>query len=757
MALFGTDMTTVTTPDGRRITVPAQLAQAFPALQPVPPEVAQPPAIPVAPPPPTFTPQDQADLAKLNPPPDASAAPVTAPSQVPPAGPGGPRGPVATPAQETDAGPPNTPPPMTNDRLAQIGTAGAYNEQVKAQQEERAAVERQGEALADQATKIGAEMEAANEHARQLLVERERVAQENAAALQAEEDSYRRNAKAIADTKVDRSVDHPVLAALSAALIGIGQSMGGQPIDAMGAVYKAIDRKVAAQMQDLDKRRGDLALQRDAIGMQREAGRDRLREMDTLRLAYIEQAKRQLDTIEQQTKSDVIRASTGLLRAQLDQKSAETLGAAVDRVQQRREAEAARRQQMQMHQQSLGMQYQIHRETMAERAQEKLDERAAQVLAIQAKKGEERAKDVRERGVWNPGTGEFMITPEGQQKLKQADAAEAAARTAKDPQVAAERRAYATALRESAKTDDIELAPDPERSRKAAEANGASHAMYQKLASAKEMLSGDPSAWDREKWAAIKTELGAIANEYAGTIGERVSPKAMEAFVDHIAGFDADDVFSRLASKGKALAAVDQLEKFVKTNTDARLKSLGIRSGWVPSAPNETGAEQTFRGKTSQEIGAAAEPGLAGKAATGLKEAGKAILNPLDAAAPGSNIGRRDRSTEAENAAIGSSNYGLDPKDETAARSLIAQANSAGDAQRRQIVDTLAQPIIRDNRPGLSGGVMGVLRDNDPRLMAEVIARVQAENPKLAAQMIQIEQMRGQLPGRNLPPLPRSK
>ena len=82
----------------------------------------------------------------------------------------------------------------------------------------------------------------------------------------------------------------------------------GGPNQAVQALYTAIDRKVAAQMQDLDQRRQGLAGQRDAIGMQHQAGMDRLAQMDVYRLGYIEQARRTVDAIKQQTTSPIVTA-----------------------------------------------------------------------------------------------------------------------------------------------------------------------------------------------------------------------------------------------------------------------------------------------------------------------------------------------------------------------------------------------------------------------------------------------------------------
>jgi hypothetical protein len=737
-------MTEVTTPDGRRITMPRALAAQFPGLTP-PPEVAQPPALPAAPPPPSFTPQDQRDLDKLTaaPPPDASGAPVTMPSQSPPQGPGGPRGPVATPAQETDAGRPNTPGPMTNDQLAKVGTAGAYNASVTAQQGERAAVQRQGEALANQATAVGKVMEAADRHADELLAERARVAQENAAALQAKTEEYQRNAKAVADTKIDRSVDYPVLAALSSALIGIGQAMAGQPIDAMGAVYKAIDRKVAAQMQDLDQKRANLGLQRDALGMQREAGRDRLAEMDTLRLGYIEQAKRQVETIKQQTTSDVVRANADVALANLDQKAADTLGTAVQREQQKREAEANRKQQLMMHQQTVGVQIrgqnleQKRFESQLEfQKQKEIDEIATKIATAKGLQKSEVEKKIAEQGVVDPSTGSLILTPEGQKKFADAEKAEAAARAAKDPAQAQKLNDYASQLRDSARINDVAFGVNKESAQEAMKVLKNTQNLTNDIDTAKQMLEKGPDAWNREEWAQLKVGLQNVKINYATTIGERLSVRALEA-LDDVLSVDTDSVFSRSVDKGKALAALKTLNTELIQKGNVALRGAGIKTTWSPATA--TKAEQLGSEKTAQEMAADAKPGVISRGLTH-------VLNPLgDTAAEKIQAPQDEALDEAaarKNAKGESSNYGLAPETDDKIRALVSQSAKVGHEKYADIIGKLRAPLEGD-RPSLAIGTARLIRDTDPKLFADVMASLPEATRNEIAQSIAPPQLSG--------------
>jgi hypothetical protein len=477
MALFPGDLTEVLTPDGRRITMPQSLAASFPALQPV---------APVAPPPGAVPPQELPSIPQLAPqeqpqiqPEPIATAPVTMPGQAPAGAPlpapEPQRGPVTSPEPGPDAGRPNGPQPVTEQQLATMGISGAGNAELAAQEERRTAARAHGEALASQATAIGDKMVAAEDQAAQMLAERKQAAEQHAAALQAETESYFRNAKAIADTKVDRSVDHPVMAAISSALLGIGQAMAGQPIDVMTPLYKAIDRKVQGQMQDLEQRRAGLATQREGLGMMRQSGMDKLTEMDTHRLAYIESARRQVEAFKQKTSSDVIRSNADMLDAELRSEQAKTISGMQDRWQTRQEQKEARAMQERQHRQSLAVQMRgqdmqqresdLNRE---ERRQEKLDERAAQLLALGQKDRAEKVKAVGAQSVGDPTSGEDILQPEGQAKVKEAAKLEAsaekfaaAAAAEKDP---GKRKALETrAAAEKQRAFDLrtEVASDP--------------------------------------------------------------------------------------------------------------------------------------------------------------------------------------------------------------------------------------------------------------------------------------------------------
>lgn len=726
MGLFGGNIGPYMTPDGRIVQMPADLAASFPGLTPQ--DQADLPSAPppLAPPPVQPGPQQSA----MQQPAPLTSGPVTMPSQVnPPDQQGAPRGPVTVPSQESDAGPPNAPrlpnapQPVTNKQLQQMGTAGGVNAELAAQQGVSAASQRQGEAIANQATAVGSAMDDADQHAQRILDQRRQAAEANAAAIQAKTEQYQRDAKAIADIRVDHSIDHPVLAAIGLALRGIGGAMQGKSgDDIMDPVYKAIDRKVAAQMQDIERKKGALALQREAIGMQREAYRDQLADMDTYRLAAIEQAKRQIATIQQKTTSDVVRANTGLALANLDQKGAEILNNGVAREQQRLDAAEARKQAMQIAQMSNAttrrgqdMQQREADLNRAERAQEKLDAIAAQIATAKGKAGEDQAKLVREAGLADPKTGDPILTEAGADKMAQADKAEAQARKATDPAQAAKLNEYAQTLRQSAQMNDVATARDKDDRKQVQNTLDASHTFTTLADSTIEKLKAGPGAWNREEWASLKADLSTAQARYVATLGERVSVKALEAF-QGVTSIDPDDPWwSRSVDKGKAIAALEALKKDAASWASSSLKGAGVKARWRPGIDQ---TETTFKGSTAAEVGKDATPGV--------------LTRPFRFESPEDLQQSAQEGALSRKGARGNlSNYGLDPDDETRLDALVKQAGAetTGHAKYRDIVSTLAGPVSSD-RPGLSTSVARLIKDRDPKLYADVLSQIDPAKAK---------------------------
>lgn len=753
MAQYG-QLIDVTTPDGRRLTLPEDYASQFQGLTPVP---AAPPPLPSGGDP-QFGPADASALASMTPqqppqlpPVDASASPpapalpgpgpVTLPSQAQPDGPRAPIGAVTDPNQ-VDAGPSNAPTfgakPVTNADLGRMGNAGALNNEQAAIGKQQEATRKLGLAQAEQATAIGNQMHAANEEADRILAQRQKAAEDNARANQASMDAYQRAAQAIANTKIDRSIDHPILAAISVALGAVGQAMqhkDGNP--AMDALYKAIDRKVAGQMQDLELKKSALANQRDMMGLQRQAGMDRLGEMDTYRLAAIEGAKRKVEEIKQRTTSPIIAANADATIADLGAKSAQVLTAAVARDQAQRDAAAARAQAAQQHRDSMMLQLRGQNmeqsrfdQQLAATQQEKLDAIAAKLMEQRGKAGEAQAKKVAEAGVIDPITGDPMLTPAGKEKMATADTYEAQARKVVDPAQAAKLNQAAQDLRSSAFSNDVATARDAADRKEVQHVVDATQAVTKLIDSASDMLSGADNAFDRDKWAEIIPALTNVKARYVSTLGERVSVKALEAF-DDVLSIDPHSIASRVIDRQKAMAALKVLRQDADENADIALKGAGIKTGWHPGGKQEP---VKFDGTTAAQEAANAEPGPIGKAIEYLKRP----LGGADEAIQADKNAAFEAAAARTNAAGKSSDYGLDPTVDDKVRALIKRADTAGHAAYGNIAETLATPL---SDPGLSVPVAKLIRDQDPKLLRDVLAKMpnQVRAQQIADEIKQVD------------------
>lgn len=763
MALFGGNMISVTTPDGRQVTMPADLAASFPALQPVappvPPTVAQPLEIPSAPQPQPFTPQDQADLAAMQPPVQPPVQSVTQPQPQPAPQP---RGPVTRPSAATDAGAPNTPQPVTEAQLAKMGASGAANRELQAADEQSAAVKRQGEALANQATAVGDAMAAADQHAEQLLQKRQQEAEQWQQQLQAKTDEYFRNAKAIADTKVDRSVEHPVLAAIGVVLRGIGGAMQGKDgTDVMDPLYKAIDRKVAAQMQDLDKRRGDLGIQRDALGMQRQQGMDRLQELNTYRLAYLEQAKRQIQTIEKQTSSDVIRANSQIAQANIARDQAGIVGTAQQRWQAQKNAEDARAQSAAQHAQSIALtrrgQDMQQRESdlnREERRQEKADAIAAQLLASGQKAAAERVKQNAEQGIGDPTSGEFLVQPE-QQKLaseitkNEADAKKFSEAAASEKDASKKEDLLQRAQMASQKADQIRgevkvwHVGSPEERKKLSTLVASSQTIastadeikqLRKTHGPKWLLSTEGQATMDAKGTALlmalKTawQLGILSADDTRLLNKATGGNPSSWTAGDV--FDTKVLGDLIEGPG---ARLDSLVSNIEMSTRTELRSRGFRGEYrlkrdTTAQPSDVqdAAVKTLRGDTPVEAEAGTKRGVVGRAVEGA-------LQPF---------GEKPADRRARNAAESSSTKfpGLSDSQATAADLQLkayrqgTQSEDPKSKARAEEAGGLLVSLATDpQRPALRNAMLTTLQTQAPDLYERALAKLPKEDQETRA------------------------
>ena len=764
MSLFGGNVGDYMTPDGRIVQMPAGLAAGYPDLRPVapPPSIpnqgpqsagpilAAPDAMTALPLGPAGNPAAPPVNATQAPHPAATDGPVTSPAQVPAGGPPSmpARGPVTSPDQ--DAGPPNTgnQKPMTEADIAKMGVAGPANASLAASDAKAAAVQRQGNALADQAMQVGTAMADAEDVAKQKLEAIQAEADRRQAQLDMHNDELLAQAKKIANTKIDRTADHPILSAIGIALATLGTAMQNRdaalaaafrgqaapaPIENPGlkAFYEGIDRKVAAQMQDLDQQRAAYEMQGKAVGNERLAMKDRLDQMASMRIGYLEQGKMQVERIKQQTQSPVIRANADVMLADVQREKADTLANAQGRWRTHQDAVDARNQAAKFHNDTI----KLERDRMAqqdrqfsiglaERAQERADTLAEKMLERGDKAGAEKAKQLGELGVVDPSTGDYMLSPAGMQKMAQADQLEAAARKATDPAQAKKLTDQADLVRQSAMVNDAALGKNKKGIEEAQKKMADAQDMINQTDLARRALQEGPSPTNREAWAELTTRLTFIKAQAAKGIGERVSVRAMEA-LDDVLSIDPDSWTSRAIDKGKAIKALDTLDTEFGQAATVALKSAGIQTPWRPGKA-QTAAE--FKGQTATEVGRDADAGFVKRN----------FFNPL-----GTDYDKRvsettDSAGLRTNARGQASTYGLEPGDDDKVRELIKRSGSVGNAEYGRIVEQLAKPLANQaaDRPSLVRGIGELVRDEDPKLFGDVMARVRATKGDVVADQL---------------------
>lgn len=757
MGMFDGDLVTVTTPDGRQVQMPSDLAASFPALQPAAP--AGPVTMPDAGGDPGLAPAPPPVAAP--PPPNVDAGPVTSPDQVP-VGPGNTpqRAPVTEPGADQGAQPVAAAPPLTNKELLKEGPAGTLAAQNAALDKQGQAIEQSAQIQADTATKEGHILAARDARTQQILEERAKAAAENQAELQKRITDRDALAAQIANTRIDRSVDHPVWTAIGLILSAAGTAQKLRPGEkwddpAYDTLIQQLDRKVDTQMKNLDIQRSAVAQMNVGIGEQRQMGMDRLSEIDVRRDAALQQAQQMVQTMATQMKSPLALAQARELTAKLDQDRATLRGQAAERLQAQVNTERSQAQTLQMHRESLAQQYKIHSETLAVQERDRMAQIAEKALEQGNKALADKAKKVSEGGLFDPLTRDPLLNPDGQKKFQQADQIEAQARQnpaapaleyvkqlrqtvttpeqkAKidavearirtDPQFASQAaHEYAQVMRDDARTNNA-IVVDPKVATALREHINVANNATNQIDDLVGKLEKDPSAFNREQWAGIATQLGNLANVYQKTVGERVSTRAFDQTMKHILEFDPDSYFNREFNQKRALESLKELRKTVAGNIDSELSSQGVKTTWKPGETSDT-VQFNAPEQTAQEIGADSQASGLARAGARIATLGTKSYDDLfpGAAESAANAAASQRGSEA----------GLSPNATTAIKGMAARADAAGDAERGRIVDTLKKSVANGlqegGRTSLGYDMLDVLSSANPTLFKEVVAELPAE------------------------------
>lgn len=615
MALFeGEDLVDVQTIDGRTLRLPRSAASAIAPMQ----QVAQTPA--------GFT-----DETVLN------VTPPEVPSVT-----GG-----QLPALDVDMGT-ATPPDVIADPSAQtrpdtvVGTIDnrpevvaksnkAYDKQQKAAaayaaspEAERARVEQQTQGALE-AEKRAAEhaknVEAATQdllgHAKAqhdqkidgYLEDKARVANERFAEeerLLGKQDAL---AKKIANTKIDRKADHPILGAISIALAGLGSAMqnrytGQAPsMAALDIFWKAIDRKVAGQMADLDLMEKTYGLQKDALAAYKEMTGRKLEVYNIMLAGEADKAKRHLETIVAKSAGEQTRANAKVMMAQIDQRVAAARQDAFRWGQEYDQKERAEKNQNSRFYSQLGQQERHHQDNLQIKREEIYYDYQKALATSKAAGNDARykaqlemVKDNEERGIRGVN-GEFLLTKAGQAKMAQASQLEEQARALEESGKAdpmsfsvkggkdkvAELRDQAAQLRGEARITDVVRHRDKTQAGKFSDSFAAAQTVITQIDTIKQLAKthGRDFFFTDEG----RAELQAAFNALAPTLKEAWQlgawDKGSAGLVEKIIGGDPSawaTVITKMESPDAFLKRLETVAQNLETGVQ---NQLSRQAGWT--------------------------------------------------------------------------------------------------------------------------------------------------------------------------------
>lgn len=264
---------------------------------------------------------------------------------------------------------------------------------------------------------------------------------ETQAKIAEADDFIKKNTQKIADAKIDRTHDHETMAFIGIALTGLGNALAGKGDAANPAIdmyFKSIDRKVKAQMDDLERTGKIVGLTQQQVDNLRKGLGDNKMLSDFLLTAQTQRHANILNQIAQTTSSEVVKAEALKGVAALNQRAAEFGAGLTEKKVQRdtqREQMATQMETAQigakatlgaasMHLQGVREQIASHekleREKMDVAMSEKIAELRAKNDAAGLKKLQDTQKANEEGGIGRQGTGEILLNKEGEAKLEEA-------------------------------------------------------------------------------------------------------------------------------------------------------------------------------------------------------------------------------------------------------------------------------------------------------------------------------------------------
>jgi len=777
MALFpGEDLVETTTPDGRTIRVPSSLAAAM-GVQPPPQAIGQTAPGPsfgevVAPAQPVPDPGmgGGAPMGQLDQPP-----PITLPSQQapeytpppvtpPPAEIAIPQSIAQSPASRAAAGlkpPQNAPPsPSPDDQLRGLSYGGIAQEQIAGLERSAEAGRAAAAAEAAQQEAFGQAYAQHEERTDKLFAAREKQAQEIQANLNRRTAEVETAITKLSNAKIDRGSDHPIINAIGIALAGLGQALDGQtgPNPAMVAMYAAIDRKVAGQMQDLDRQGKVIGLRKEQIETLRQQGADRIATTNMALAAENERAANHVKTLTARTSSPILKARGEQIYTDLMNRSTEFKSAAVDKIHAADQQKAALAQQERESQRQAGLGY-------ANLAQRKFEfgqdlsfkreqlaaEQARALAAARAKGGEAGAKELAElqkendtRGVSFGGKDSApVLQPKGQAMLKEAAGLEEEAKkikTSMGPLTPAQDARVKMLEDKAAEIRGDATIRYQFRARDTAEAKAVSKTLSDTqtalttIDEIKQLREANGPKWisssDGEKYMRTKGGLLAL------TIKERYKLGTLDngsvAYLDKLTGGDptkvtVGDITSLFGSEGGPAANLDAIASSLETAAKNEIAA-------IPNAPDVTfqrykPEDPAIKAINDADVAARQDKSTvrqADQSGGGALTVAQNIFYPFQAARS-----EDDRQSRIENEASGKSQRpGLTEKQDKAVGQLLDAYKGGGKGKDAAEQRLLALATAADE--SLSTAAVGTLRRESPKLYRQALALLPDERKQAA-------------------------
>ena len=235
--------------------------------------------------------------------------------------------PQAAMDQAAAAVPNAPPPPVTTADLLNGGQARAVNMQSQATEEQKQGARDQAAAEAAQSRQLGDEY--ANELQRQDDIDRQRVATAQAKLNQINQKSAQIDSAidSVSKMRVDNSIAHPLLAAISLALGGVGAALNhSMDNPALNVLNKQIAQNVQTQMANINNARGAVSMQQGQLANMRAQFTDQNALYDAMTAAETRRAQIMVNQIAQRSNSAIVKAKAQQIIGQLSGAQAKALG-----------------------------------------------------------------------------------------------------------------------------------------------------------------------------------------------------------------------------------------------------------------------------------------------------------------------------------------------------------------------------------------------------------------------------------------------